>query len=72
VWDLVGALRSLEGCLLPDREILRMTFADDSLAAECDLLGFRLNYRLFRIIRNEAADCTDRTRSGSEAKSVRT
>jgi ribosomal protein S18 acetylase RimI-like enzyme len=42
-------LASLRQYLDPEKEILKLTFPDQALARECDGLGFRLNYRLFKM-----------------------
>jgi len=46
---LADILRSLEQYLNPEKEILKLTFPDEALAEECRQLGFRLNYRLFKM-----------------------
>jgi hypothetical protein len=47
--DLPGMLSSLERYLHPEKDILKLTFPDEALAGRCEQLGFRLNYRLFKM-----------------------
>ena len=52
--NLIGALRVLEAYLLPEKDVLKLTFTDSALEAKCSSLGFQLNYRLFRMNRTES------------------
>ncbi len=47
--QLPGALASLRSYLLPEHEILRLTFADPEMAHACNTLGFTLNYSLYKM-----------------------
>ncbi len=49
--DLPAALLALRDFLLPEKEILKLTFWDESLADACTALGLRLNYKLFKMLR---------------------
>jgi ribosomal-protein-alanine N-acetyltransferase len=49
---LAGILGSLEQYLNKEEEILKLTFPGHALAEACEQLGFRLNYRLFRMERS--------------------
>jgi GNAT superfamily N-acetyltransferase len=46
---LPGALASLRPYLLPEKDILRLTFGSAMLAAMCDNLGFTRNYMLYKM-----------------------
>jgi GNAT superfamily N-acetyltransferase len=46
---LARILCSLERYLNPGKEILKLTFPDGTLADECERLGFKLNYKLFKM-----------------------
>ena len=48
---LSSALRALEPYLSRNHTILKLTFADPMVARACTALGFRLNYRLYKMIR---------------------
>jgi len=48
---LTGALHALRDFLLPEKDILKLTFSDDALADACAELRLKLNYRLFKMLR---------------------
>ena len=48
---LAGALHALREFLLPEKDILKLTFSDDALADACVELGLKLNYQLFKMLR---------------------
>jgi hypothetical protein len=47
---LPGAIAALEPYLSKQHTILKLTFADAAIAQACDALGFKLNYRLYKMI----------------------
>jgi len=51
--NLVSVLQGLKEYLLPEKEILKLTFTDDRLAAACRSEGMGLNYTLFKMCRIE-------------------
>jgi GNAT superfamily N-acetyltransferase len=53
---LAGALHSLREFLLPEKDILKLTFSDDALADACVELGLKLNYQLFKMLRPAGVD----------------
>ena len=53
---LKSALLGLRRYLLPDKEILKLTFADERVAAACRSLGIELNYSLFKMVRRRETE----------------
>jgi GNAT superfamily N-acetyltransferase len=53
--NFIDALRELESYLLPEKDFLKLTVSDETLAATCDSLGLRLNYQLSKMIRQNGA-----------------
>ena len=53
---LAGVLHSLRDFLLPEKDVLKLTFSDDALAEVCVELGLKLNYRLFKMLRPAGVD----------------
>jgi hypothetical protein len=49
--DLPAALWALRGFLLPEKDVLKLTFSDDTLADACTKLGLKLNYKLLKMLR---------------------
>jgi hypothetical protein len=47
--NLAATLRSLREYLLPDKNVLKLTFSSGELADACTRLGLQLNYRLFKM-----------------------
>lgn len=50
--NLWPTLRSLQTHLLPEKEILKLTFSDQALACACNDHGLELNYKLLKMLRS--------------------
>lgn len=48
---LTAVFKGLARYLLPENDILKLTFADEELSEACRSLGLDLNYKLFKMIR---------------------
>jgi ribosomal-protein-alanine N-acetyltransferase len=51
--NLISVLLGFKEYLLPEKEILKLTFQDDRLATACQSEGMDLNYTLFKMSRRE-------------------
>jgi hypothetical protein len=53
---LTAVFKGLKRYLLPEKDILKLTFANEELSGVCGRLGLKLNYKLLKMMRygNEA------------------
>ncbi len=50
--NLPAALKGLQKYLIPEKKYLKLTFNDPALAKACEMYHLRLNYRLYKMIRD--------------------
>ncbi|MBN2586934.1 MAG: GNAT family N-acetyltransferase [Candidatus Fermentibacteraceae bacterium] len=65
--NLKPVIRALRPLLLPEKDMLKLTFSSDELDRVCSTLGLELNYRLFKMIRSHCHGNRD-LRKGADAE----